>query len=255
MAVAVDLGGSAEVELELVVDCDARCPVPVDRTPTRDIDQAHRVVAPVGHSHILAIVAGGHHLGQRAGLHYPHDGVGPGVDHRYGAGVLRVQVVAAAVVGYPQVAALVREGTLHRPPPEGVEVLAVVGEMVKPARLGPQVGIGIGKPVLDHVQLFASRRIIDYRHAALKRVDIVFCAVGVEMCRLGRVHIGVAQRLVAAHVVELLSSNGELHLAMPRGSLVAYLAVKHRWHRLVELGNDTTGPGDGYRPEYQSRNV
>ena len=93
------------VQFQLIVDDVQLLIGPFRRVVAGDVDDAHGVVAPVRYGDVLTVVRAGNHLRQWAGLHHAHDAVVARVDDGHRAGVLRVDVERAAVIGHPQVSA------------------------------------------------------------------------------------------------------------------------------------------------------
>ena len=237
IAVAVHLCGHTQIEFELIIHHHALHIVPIVGIRARNVENAHRIVAPVRNGKVLATVSGSHHLGERSGFKHLDDGIGARVNHRNGRGVLRIDVVTAAIVGNPQVAATVRKSALHRSAPEGVEVLLIriVVEREKSTLLRPKIGVGVGELMMNHRQFLVCACIIHHRAAALQRIDVVFLAVGVKMHRLWRPHISVAQLWLHAAVVQLLPHHFQRDRAISRLRHIAYSGMANRRYILVLL--------------------
>ena len=165
---------------------------PVAGTGAGDVDEAHGVGAPVRDGKIPAVRGGREHLGQGARLHEAHDLVGGGVHDAHGGGILGVAVPVAAVVGDPEVAALVGED--HLDGLAGKAVHAGVHaelERVEPGGLGPEPGLGGAEGMAYDLELGVVGCAVDHGGAAFQRVHVVLRAVRVHDHGLGRVDVGV----------------------------------------------------------------
>ena len=170
------------VQLQLVVHREHLRVVPVRRGRGADVNQPHRVVAPMRDGYRAPVGRCGDHLRQRTRLHQTDNGIGLRVDDSHGRRILRVNVERAAIVRHPQVASVVRERALHRLSRERVQVLRVVPPGVKPGLGSPQrVVAPFAERVAYHLQLRVRREIVADRRATFQRIDVVFLTVGMDI--------------------------------------------------------------------------
>ena len=205
--IAVHRVGEAIVQFQLIIHDVTRLVLPLFRVVAADVDDAHRVVAPMRDCHILSVRRSGNHLGQRPCLHQSDNLVRLCVDDGNRRRILCVNVVRAAVVGHPQIPAAMRERALHRLSVEGVLVIVlVVGERVKTRRLAPQAGIlCVVKLMFDDRQLLECLKVIHNRCGTLQRIHVELLAVGMHIHRFGRIDVGVSRGLVAWSIKLLLA--------------------------------------------------
>ena len=138
LVVAVHGHGGGIVERQDVVNDQTGFVVPVFGFLGTDVDEPHGVVAPMGYGNGASIGRSGNHLGQRARFHEAHNLVGLCVNDGYCRRILCVDVVCAAIIRHPEIAAVVTERALYGFAHEMV-VLGIMGEGVKVGRLAPQV--------------------------------------------------------------------------------------------------------------------
>ena len=167
--------------------------MPIVGVCTRNVENAHRVVAPVGHGKVFAIGGGSHHFGQRTGFKHLHDGIHPRIDYGNRRGVLRIDVETAAIVRNPQIAPAVRKRTFHGASQKGVQIVVIMLKGEKSAFFSPQMRIRGIEAMVNHRQFLVGVGIIRHGTASLQRIDVIFLAIGVEMYRLRRINIGVRQ--------------------------------------------------------------
>ena len=81
LVVTVNGFGKAVVEFQHIVHNQQFLMIPFIGIQAGHVDDAHRVVAPMGDGHMFSVMGTSHHFGQRTCLHQFHDLICPGIHH------------------------------------------------------------------------------------------------------------------------------------------------------------------------------
>ena len=188
VGVAVHGFCQAEIKLKLVVHNIDVVVMPVIGILTRYVKRTHRVVAPVGHGYVLAVMRTSYHLWQRTSLEKLDNAVGLSVNHCHGGRILSIQVIGTTVIRHPKISATVGEGALHRLAVENIQVAVlrrIMGEFKQATGLCPQVALTATNAVGYYTKQLPCAHFINHRGASLQGVHIKLLAVGMDVHRLG----------------------------------------------------------------------
>ena len=219
--VAVDRDRRAEIQFQLIVHHDAGPVAPLFGKGRRNVDQAHRIVAPVGNSHERVVRRCGYHFRKWSGLHHAYDAVALGVDNGDGRRLLGVNIKGTAVIRHPQIATIMRESALDRLSVKAHRVVVMMAKGEEARRRSPQRRVVLGKGVADDFQFLVRTGIEDDSRTSLQGIDVVFPPIGVNVDRFGREDVRVARCSRSIGVVLLLGDQTDGHMSVGGNSFGA----------------------------------